>query len=123
MYASEEDLVEIDMGEFVIAVGDAAQSFDASEVTFDRVAGAVGRAVQRPRLAAIRLRRGDQLPAEFGGQRTHLIALVGAVGEQLRLTRYGAEPLQQPASPGRIAPVTRRQGQDERQAVFQYDGV
>ena len=123
MYAGEEDLVEVDVGEFVIPAGDAAQSLDASEVAFDRVAGAVGDAVQRPGLEAIRLRRRDQLPTERRGQRAQLIALVGAVGEQLRLTRYGAEPFQQPASPGRIAPVTRRQGQEQRQPVIQDECV
>ena len=123
MNAGEEDLVEVDVGEFVVAVGDTAQLFDAAEVAFDRVAGAVGDAVQRPGLAAIHLRRRDQLPAEFGGQGARLIAIVGSVGDQLRLTRYGAEPLQQPASQGRIAPVARRQGQDQRQAVFQDERV
>ncbi len=111
------------MGEFVVANGDPAQPFDAAEVAFDPVTRAVGRTLQRPGVAAIRLWRRDLLPAEFGGQRAHRVALVGAVGEQLRLTRYRAEPLQQPASPGRIAPVARRQGHDQREAVFQHDGV
>ena len=66
MDAGEEGLIEVDVGEFVIAGGDAAHSLDASEVAFDCVAGAVG----------------------------------DAVGEQLRLTRYGAEPLQQPTPQG-----------------------
>ena len=65
----------------------------------------------------------NERPAEFGSQGAQLVALVSAVGEQLRLTRSGAEPLQQPASPGRIAPVARRQGQDQRQTVFQDERV
>ena len=35
-------LVEVDIVEFVVAVGDAARSLDASDVGLDRVAGEVG---------------------------------------------------------------------------------
>ena len=52
--ASEEDLIKVDVVVFVIAVGDVAQSFDATEVTFDRVAGAVGDTVDHPSLALVR---------------------------------------------------------------------
>ena len=79
--AGEVDLNEVDVGELVVAAGDSAQSLDAAEVAFDRFSGAVGDAVQHTGLAAIRLRRGDQLPAEIGGQRAHLIADVAAVCE------------------------------------------
>lgn len=123
MYAGEENLVEVDVGEFVTPAGDAAQSLDVTEIAFDRGAGAVGNTVQCPGLEAIRLRRGDELLTEFGGQRAHCIALVGTVGEQLRPTRYRPELFQEPAVPGRIAPVARRQGQDQRQPVFRHDGV
>ncbi len=61
-------MVEIDVGEFVIPIGDAPKPLDATEVAFDRVVGTVGGWVERPRHSAIRLRWGDQLPAEFGGQ-------------------------------------------------------
>ena len=121
--AGEVDLNEVVVGELVVAVGDSAQSlaFDAAEVAFDRVAGSVGRTLLWPGKEPIRLWRRHQFPTEFGGQRAHLIAFVGAVGEQLRLTGYGAEPVQQPASQGCIAPLPRRQGQ--RQMVLQHDGV
>ncbi len=79
--AGEEDLTEVDVGELVVAIVDAAQSLDASRVTIDRVAGSVGDAVQHLGLAVIRLWRRDKFPVEFGGQRVHLIAFVSEVGE------------------------------------------
>ena len=66
--ASEEDLIEVEVVEFVLAVGDAAQSFGAIEVAFNRIACAIADVAERPRLAAIRLRRRDQLLAEFSGR-------------------------------------------------------
>ena len=91
--AGEEYLVEIDVGEFVIPIGDTAHSFDASEATFDRVVGTVGGWVERPRHSAIRLRWGDQLPAEFGSQQRLttiqilIAAAVSCLGELASLTR------------------------------------
>lgn len=53
----------------------------------------------------------------------HLIASVGAVGEQLPLTSYGSESLQQPTPSGPIAPLARGQGHGQRQPILQHERV
>ena len=64
--ASEEDLIKVDAVEFVIAIGDTVELFDASKVTFDRLTCAIGDAVEHPSLAPIRLRRRGPRPLCIG---------------------------------------------------------
>ena len=59
-------LIEVDVVEFVIAIGDTVESFDASKVTFDRLTRAIGDAVEHPSLAPIRLRRRGPRPLCIG---------------------------------------------------------
>ena len=117
--------MQVDDVEFVVAGGEATESFEPVEKAFDQIALAVGVAVERPAMGGmpVRMRRRDQFPAQRSRAALSRSALVGAVGDQLRPAGLRAQPLEQLPAPGRVARLTRRQRHHQWYPIVAHDRV